>query len=319
MARKTRIGRKPPGERVAAIAERQHGVVSRGQLRDAGLSDDATDRAVAEGRLYPVFRGVYAVGRPGISERGRMMAAVLACGPGTVVSHRSAAALLGLIDRAPFVVDVIAPGKRGAGIDGIKAHKAPLPTEAERGSVAGIPCTHPARTLVDLAGIVGLRTLRGAFEVAAFKRLLDLDAIEAVLNRRRRRGATTLRALLGEWRSAANKLPTHTKLRSPFEAKLLPLLATTELPFPLINAPVTTPGGRLEVDLLWPDHHFVVEADSRRHHANDLAFDRDRWRDRELLRAGYITLRVPWRHAEQEPEAVLDAIRVQLSNREGTR
>lgn len=295
------------------LAERQHGVVSRRQLRGIGVSDDAIDRAVAAGRLHPVFRGVYAVGRPGVGQRGRMMGAVLACGPGTVVSHRSAAALLGLIDRAPVVVDVIAPGKRGAGIDGIKARKVPAPTEAEHGSVAGIPCTHPARTFVDLAGLVGERTLAGGFEVAAFKRLLDLDAIEAVLGRGRRRGAPTLRVLIAKWRAAVRRHPTQPNLRSPFEAKLLPLLATTDLPAPLVNAPLDTPGGRLEVDLLWPDHRFVVELDSRRHHGNDLAFDRDRWRDRELLRAGYATLRVPWRHAEDEPEAVLDAIRVRLA------
>ena len=243
-----------------------------------------------------------------------MMAAVLACGHGTVVSHRSAAALLGLVDRAPVVVDVVAPGERGRGIDGIKAHKAPRLARAETGTVAGIPCTHPARTLVDLAGLVGERTLRAAFEVAAFKRLLDLDAIEMVLNQGRRRGAPTLRALIAEWRAATTTLPTQPKLRSPFEAKLLPLLATSGLPMPQINAPVTTPGGRLEVDLLWPDHRFVVEADSRRHHGTDLAFERDRWRDRELMRAGYATLRVPWRHAEREAEAVLDAIRLRLSD-----
>lgn len=266
------------------------------------------------GRLYPVFRGVYAVGRPGIGTRGRMMGAVLACGDGTVVSHRSAAALLGLIDRAPLVVDVIAPGERGRGIDGIKAHKVPRPTETERVSVAGIPCTNPARTFVDLAGLVGKRTLAGVFEVAAFKRLLDLDAIEAALGRGRRRGAPTLRTLIAKWRAADRRNPTRPNLRSPFEAKLLPLLATTDLPAPLVNAPVETPGGTLEVDLLWPDQRFVVELDSRQHHGNDIAFDRDRWRDRELMRVGYATLRVPWRHAEDEPTAVLEAIRARLAS-----
>jgi len=276
------------------------------------MSDGSIAKAVRGGRLHPVFRGVFAVGRPGIGERGRMMGAVLACGRGTVVSHRSAAALLGLIDRAPVVVDVIAPGDRGRGIDGIKAHKARQPAEAERGSVAGIPCTHPARTVVDLAGLMGERTLRGVFEVAAFKRLLDLDAIEAVLAQGRRRGGPALRAIVADWRAAAKRLPTQPSLRSPFEAKLLPLLATTDLPMPLVNAPVKTLGGTLEVDLLWPEHRFAVELDSRKHHGNDAAFDRDRWRDRELMRAGYVTLRVPWRHAEDEPEAVLDAVRTHL-------
>lgn len=314
MASKTRSG---TAQAIAALADRQYGVVSRGQLRRLGWGDRTISRAVSAGRLHPVFRSVYAVGRPSLGERGRMTAAVLACGPETVVSHRSAAALLGLMDRAPVVVDVIAAGKRGGTIDGIKAHWTPALERAETGSVAGIPCTHPARTLVDLAGLVGARTLRGAFEVAAYKRLLDLDAIEAVRARGRRRGGPTLRAVVAEWRAAAKRLPSQPNLRSPFEAKLLPLLATTDLPMPLVNSPVKTPGGTLEVDLLWPEHRFAVELDSRRHHGSDLAFDRDRWRDRELMRAGYATLRVPWRHAEHEPEAVLEAIRARLSNGAG--
>lgn len=244
-----------------------------------------------------------------------MMGAVLACGPGTVVSHRSAAALLGLLDPAPVVVDVIATGERGRHVDGIKAHKAPPLTDTERVSVAAIPCTSPARTLADLAGSSSERTLRNAFETAAFKRLLDLDAIDRVLAQRRRVGGPFLRALVAEWRCAASHHPTQPRLRSPFEAKLLPLIATSDLPPPLVNHPVDTPGGRLEVDLLWPDHRFAVEADSRRHHGTDLAYERDRWRERELLRAGITTLRVPWRHAEDEPDAVLDAIRTELATR----
>lgn len=240
------------------------------------------------------------------------MAAVLACGRGTVVSHRSAASLLGLMDRGPAVVDVIAPGNQGRKVDGIKAHSSPPPSQSERRSVAGIPCTHPARTLVDLAGVVGERSLRNAFETAAFKRLLDLDAIETVMSNGRRRGAPTLRAIVAEWRSAAKRHPTQPNLRSPLEAKLLPLLATTDLPVPLVNHRVSTPGGTLEVDLLWPEHRFVVEADSRQHHGTDVAYERDRWRDRELMRAGYTTLRVPWRHAEEEPDAVLAAIAAHL-------
>jgi predicted transcriptional regulator of viral defense system len=239
MARKTRTATH---RTVAALAERQHGVVSRRQLRSAGLGDDAIDRGATSGRLHPVFRGVFAVGRPGIGDRGRMVAAVLACGSATLVSHRSAAALLGLTDRAPVVVDVIASGKRGAAIDGIKAHRSPPPSQSERGSVAGIPCTHPARTLVDLAGVVGERTLRNAFEVAAHKHLLDLDAIESALSQRRRRGSPTLRTLLAEWRAATNSLPTQPNLRSPFEAKLLPLIAASGLPMPLVNHPVATAG-----------------------------------------------------------------------------
>ncbi len=286
-------------------------------MRALGLSDDAIDRARAAGRLHPVFRGVFAVGHGRIGERGRMMAAVLACGDGSVVSHRSAAVLLGLADRAPVVVDAIAsaPG-RGRKIDGVRAHGVPVPTPAERGSADGIPCTSPARTLVDLAGTVRGRTLRAGFERAAADGALDLDAVEAAARQRPRPGTPLVLAIAAEWRAATELVPK-ARLRSPFEARLLPLLAATDLPAPQVNAPVQTPGGRLEVDLLWPDHRFVVEADSRRHHGTEIAFERDRRRDRELMRAGYKTLRPTWRQVEREPELVLDAILRELDARGG--
>jgi hypothetical protein len=293
--------------RLAPLAARQHGVVSREQLRRAGLTEYAIGAAVERGRLHRVFRGVYAYGRPDIGEPGRLMAAVLACGPGTVVSHRSAAALMGLIDRGPAVIDVIAPGSGGRGIDGIRAHRAPPPGRSEVGTFAGIPCTSPARTLVDLAGVAGERTLRGAFERAAAKKLLDVAAVEAA-TAPGRRGIGTLRKLVGEWRRAA-PVAKKGKLKSPLEAMVLPLLASRGIEMPRPNSPVTlADGSRIEVDFLWDERRLALEADSRDFHGTEVAFERDRWRDRELLRVGYSTLRVTKLQAEHEAEAIADAI-----------
>ena len=243
-----------------------------------------------------------------------MRAAALACGDRAVVSHRSAAALLGLLERAPVAVDVIAPGQRGRKLDGIRVHSVRVPPAAETGTVEGIPCTSPARTLVDLAGLVGQRTLRGAFELAAARKLLDVDAVEHAIGRGRRTGTPDLRALIEDWRSAAT-VASRERLRSRLEAKVLPLLARDGVPLPRANALVATPGERLEVDFLWPAQRLVVEADSRAHHGSGVAFERDRRRDRELMRAGYRTLRVTWLQAEREPEAVAATIRAALSQR----
>jgi len=143
------------GQALSTLAARQHGVVSRGQLRHLGLSETAIQRAVDAGRLHRVFRGAYAVGHPSIGERGRLRAATLACGDAAVISHRSAGGLLGLLDKGPVVIDVIAPPSRGRKIDGIRFHRVRPPRRDEVGTVTGIPCTSPARTLVDLAGTVG--------------------------------------------------------------------------------------------------------------------------------------------------------------------
>lgn len=274
------------------------------------MSNADIDRAVAKGRLHRVFRGVFAVGR-GVKVRGRLRAATLACGGGTVISHRSAGALLGLLDKGPVVIDVIAPGDRGRAIDGIRFHRVRPPRREETGTVAGIPCTSPARTLVDLAGTVGDRTLRSCFERAAQRKLLDIPAIKASIDPRRR-GMPSLRALVDEWRQAA-PVAKKGKLKSPLEAKVLPLVLRRDFPTPLLNAPIEIANGRIEVDFLWPQHRFVVEADSRDFHGTHVAFERDRWRDRELLRAGYATLRVTHREAEQEPEAIADTIAAALA------
>jgi Transcriptional regulator, AbiEi antitoxin/AbiEi antitoxin C-terminal domain/Protein of unknown function (DUF559) len=296
---------------VGQLSAMQHGVVSRRQLRTLGVSDAAIKWALSSERLRPIFRGVYADGSRNLGVKGRFMAAALACGPRSSISHRSAAALLGLLDMGPAVIDVIAPPSQGREIDGIRLHCVRPPRPDETGTVDGIPCTSPARTLVDLAGVVGSRTLRSAFERAAQRGMLDIAAIEAAADPGRR-GMRSLRALVGEWRHAA-PLARRGRLKSPLEAKILPLLAWHGLPTPLLNAPVDIPNGRIEVDFLWPEHRFVVEADSRDFHATDIAFERDRWRDRELLAAGYTSLRVTSRPAEKEARAIADTIASRIS------
>lgn len=184
------------------------------------------------------------------------------------------------------------------------------------GTVDGIPCTSPARTLVDLAGVVSTRTLRSAFERAAARRMLDLAQVEAALTPGRR-GAKALRGLIDEWRQAAPASKTQ-KLKSPLEAMVLPLVLGHEVPTPRANAPVRLAEGRqIEVDFLWEQQRFVLEADSRDFHATAVAFERDRWRDRELMRAGYTSLRVTRLQAESEADAIAETIASRLQSGAG--
>jgi hypothetical protein len=300
--------------RLAGIAARQEGIVTTAQLRTVGLRDEAISRWVANGRLLPAFRGVFALGHATIGPRGRMRAAALAC-PGAVISHRSAAALLRIGEVAPVVIDLIPPEQGGRRIDGIRPHRVPYPIGTERGHIGGIPCTSPARTIVDLAGTNGEGKLRETVERAATERLLDLAAIDAILaGGPRRRGTPCLRRVLAAWRPVA-ETAKHATVRSLFEAKLLPLVAASGLPLPRPNARVRTAKRVLEVDLLWESERFVVEADSRRHHGIEVAFERDRKRDRELLAAGYGVLRVTWREVEEEADAVFAVVSGELQRR----
>jgi hypothetical protein len=306
MATKTPTDRS---RRLMNLANRQHGVISRGQLSRLGMSDSAIAHAIRVGRLHRVFRGTFAL-TPQISRRGRLSAAVLACGKGTVISHRSAGALLGLLNDGPAVIDVIPPQERGRQIDGIRFHRMRAARRDEVGTVDGIPCTSPARTLVDLAGSVGDWTMRSCFERAAQRRILDIPAIEESMDPGRR-GNKSLCALVDEWRRAA-PVAKKGNLKSPLEAKVLPLVLRRGLPAPLLNAPIEIQNGRIEVDFLWPDRRLVVEADSRDFHGTEVAFERDRRRDRELFSVGYNTLRVTHQQAEREASAVAQAIAVRL-------
>src|SRR5215217_736847 len=101
-----KVAPRPLDRSIAALARRQHGVVSITQLAALGVSQRAVAHRVAAGRLHRIHQGVYAVGHTALTTRGHWHAAVLAAGPGAALSHASAAALWGLRRSAATIVDV---------------------------------------------------------------------------------------------------------------------------------------------------------------------------------------------------------------------
>lgn len=294
---------------VAELAGRQHGVVSRRQLRGLGLTDRAITSRTAAGALHPVFRGTFAVGHRDIGRKGRMLAALLACGDGAVLSHGSAAELLGLWSKMAVPVDVIVPRRAGRKIQDVRWHRVPAPDSREIEVQAGIPCTTASRTVVDMAARVGQKSLRRLVEQAAVLRLLDVSEVDRILARGRRRGAPQLRAVLSAWRTEEKKTPV---LRSLLEARLFPALVEARLPRPQCNVDLTIDGHRLEVDLLWEEQRLVIETDGEETHGTRTAFQHDRWRDQVLMTAGYRVARATWRQLEEEPTAVVARIKRML-------
>jgi very-short-patch-repair endonuclease len=297
---------------IAELAEGQHGVVSRGQLRAIGLSDREISLRAARGYLHPLFRGTFAVGHRLVSRPGRMLAAVLACDARTVISHGSAAELIGLWDKRLPVVDVIPPTWSGRKIQDIRWHRVLLPLPDEVEDRDGIPCTTPSRTLVDMAGRTGWSSMRGLVEQAAVLRLLHVDEVDRILERGRRQGAPCLRAILAPWRNTLERRPV---VRSRLEARLLPRLIEEGLPAPRCNARLCIDGQRLEVDLLWEQQRLAIETDGEQTHRTPAAFQRDRWRDQILVAAGYRTARVTWKQVTGEPTAVANRIARMLKAR----
>jgi very-short-patch-repair endonuclease len=300
---KSRTGRL--SRAIAALAGRQHGVVSRHQLRRLGLSESAITARAESGYLQPLFRGTFAVGHTAISRQAHMFAAGLACGKGTVISHGSAAELIGLWNKRPTLIDVIPPNWSGREIQGIRWHRVRLPEGSEIEIRGGMPCTSPARTIVDMAGCSGWASLRGLVEQAVILRQLDIDEIDRILAQGRRRGAPRLRAILAPWRSEDGAMP---KLRSRLEARLFPRLVEDGLPRPRCNVRLQIEGRFLEIDLLWEEQRLAIETDGEETHGTRAAFQRDRWRDQLLIAAGYRTARVTWEQVRDEPNDVVNRI-----------
>jgi len=238
-----------------------------------------------------------------------MLAAYLACGEGTVISHGSAAELTGLWDKRLPVVDVIPPNWSGRKIPGIRWHRVRLPRADEIEVRERIPCTTPSRTLVDMAGRTGWSSMRRLVEQAAILRVLDVEGIDRILARGRRRGAPRLRAILAPWRNSSVRRPV---LRSRLEARLFPLLIEEGLPVPRSNVKLQVGGEHIEADLLWPEQKLVIETDGEETHGTPMAFQRDRKRDQLLLAAGYRTARITWDQVRVEPAAVVRRISLML-------
>jgi len=234
-----------------------------------------------------------------------MLAAELACGDGTVISHGSAAELIGLWDKQLPVVDVIPQNWSGRKIPDIRWHRVRLPLPNEIEVREGIHCTTVSRTLVDMAGRTGWGSMRRLVEQAAILRLLDVDEIDRILARGRRRGAPRLRTVLAPWRSKDGATP---KLRSRLEARLFPRLVEEGLPRPRCNVRLRLEGNFLEIDLLWEEQRLAIETDGEETHGTSAAFQRDRWRDQLLIAAGYRTARVTWAQVRDEPNGVVNRI-----------
>jgi hypothetical protein len=228
------------------------------------------------------------------------MAAVLACGPGALLSHRSAADLWGLRRTARHDIDVIAPGRSRHQRSGITVHRPRRLEPADASIVDGVPVTAIPRTLVDLASVVNRRQLARAFEQADRLGLLHVDDVEAVCERSRgRRGVGTLRAII-----AAAK-PASAFLRSELERRFLELCDEAGLPRPSMN--LFTEG--FEVDASWPDQRVVVELDGWEYHRTHADFERDRARDARLEVAGYRVVRFTDKTVETDAAGVVDTVR----------
>jgi very-short-patch-repair endonuclease len=268
---------------IAAIAERQGGVIDHKQLRELGLSSTGIGRRVQAGRLHAKYRGVYAVGHRKIGTEGLWWAALLACRPDGVLSYVSAAAAWEIRRSSSRTVDVTVGLGGRARRAGIRLHRSRSLPPDEVTQLNGLPITTPARTLLDLAagGLRG-RALESALD-QALQRVLDFAELQRLLARYpRRAGSSSLKAQLARYEPADT--------RSELEDLVLELCDAHGLPRPHVNSVIE---GKVR-DFHWPHAGLVVEADSYAWHRSPSALNDDRERDVELTLAGYRSLRFTW-------------------------
>jgi len=279
------------------LVESQHGVIAHRQLRALGLSEKAIKHRVSTGRLRPLWRGVYAVGRLGLADFGRWMAAVLACGPEALLSHDSAAALWGIRPARRLRIEVSVPRHRAPRHPGIAVHRRSNLRPEEAAARRRIPVTTPACTLVDIAPGLTSRELEAAVNEADKLDLIHPDELRADLDSMpRRAGIARVRHLVDRGAFVLTD--------SELERRFAKLARRAGLPTPQTQRNVNG----FRVDFYWPDLGLVVETDGLRYHRTPAQQSRDRVRDQIHTAAGLTVLRFTHAQVHFDPAYVVEIL-----------
>jgi very-short-patch-repair endonuclease len=273
-----------PYARAAGLASNRHGVVAFVELLGLGCSQSWIQRQVRSGTLHRLYRGVYSVVPPKLlTIKGRWLGAVLACGPGAVLSHLDAAALWELCRIGSGPIHVTVPNENGRKRrSGIVLHRTSTLPPGHTVVEDSIPVTKPRRTLADL------------------RRTLPEYRFEPILRR-----AEKLQLDIGRQPGSAED-PDRTEL----ERRFLALCRRHSLPEPDCQVII----GPYTVDFLWPERNLIVEVDGWEAHGTRSAFEDDRARDARLTSRGYRVVRFTWRQVMYEGPTVARIVRTILGS-----
>src|ERR671910_851310 len=278
------------GDSLWALVRRQHGVITRQQLMQLGFGKHAIDHRIRNGRLHPIWRRVYAVGRSELTRHGWLLAAALSSGPPAGLSHSSAAEAWGMREPQSGRIEVSVPAGTTRRRPGIIVPRRLAVVVAQMTCVRGLPVTSPTWTLVDLAPRLDSAGLEAAINEANKRELVDPESLRADLDDLPRvRGVSLLRDLLDRL--------TLVLTDSELERRFLPIAAAAGLPPPETGRYVNG----FKVDFYWPDLGLVVETDGLRYHRTAAQQARDRVRDQAHVVAGMTPLRFTHAQVRFEP------------------
>ena len=276
----------PPDLRVAIKAARQFGLMRTDELAACGLDKDAVARRVQKGQLQRVHYGVYAVGHLNTSLDGQFMAAVLAGGVGAYLSEWACCTLAGLVRWDGRPIDVTVRGESHRSRPGIRFHRVRSLDPRDTGRIRGIPCTTPARAILEIAPRLSDRRLKRLVRKAQAEKLASVRQFEAMLRRANGHPAAHRIAAI----IATGAAPTY----SGDEDDVLDLLLDAGFEHPKVNQRlIVGPATRRTPyfpDLRWPAQHLILEIDSA-WHDGPLSQQLDAERQAELEAAGERVLR----------------------------
>jgi very-short-patch-repair endonuclease len=300
------LGVKPIDVAVTRLAARQYSLAHRDQIIDLGMTPRQVQARLDSGWLVPVHRAVYRLAGSRLSPEQACLAACLAAGPGAVASHRAAAHLWRLrgIEDAP--TEILVPGDRHCRLHDVVVHRTDTLPDIDVSRQLRIPVTTPARTLLDLGGVLPVEAVESALEDALMRRLVTFALLSRTLARLGgpgRNGAAILRALVEE------RDPDTAPTQSVLEDMLDRLLVAGGLPRPVRQFWV----GGVVLDLAYPDRRLGLEADSRIWHGGRLDVERNCDKANVLVAHGWRVLRFGWRHVRYGAAAVLDAVAKELA------
>jgi very-short-patch-repair endonuclease len=280
------------------LARDQHGVLTRRDLLALGFTEKGIKHRVASGRLHPISSGIYAVGRPELTPHGRWMAAVLVCGDGAALSHRSAAELWGIGYEEKGRIDVTVARRCEIKRSGLKVRSRPKLLDGSVVRRFGIPVTDPTQTLVDLATELKPVRLERAVNQADVHDLVDPETLRRSLDAYvGMPGAGTLRTMLDRH--------TFRLSDSDLEIYFRPLALAAGFPMPLSKQWVLG----FEVDFRFPDHDLIVETDGLRYHRTPAQQARMVKRDQKHTSHGLRVLRFTHWQIAHAPNEVVDVLR----------
>lgn len=295
------------------FAARQHGLVARRQLLARGLAGRTITNAITSGHLFPVFAGVYLVGRPELTPEGALQAALLVAGRDAALGGRSAASVWGFLDHEN-PIDVYREGEtrnrrarlRVIGersVRFVRIHEARRLAAEDLTRRKGLAITTPARTLRDLAAILPAKRFHWSFLEADRRGLLDdRDLLRLTGQTRGVRGGGAFRRMVESRHSDIGQA------WSLLEAIVLILVEDGNIRRPDLNQP--TEGVR--PDFRWKSEGILVEVDGYEFHRGREAFEKDALRANRLRAEGWTVLRFTWRMVTERPDEVAQMIRKTL-------